>query len=920
MDNNRHCYDCPIYASNEVTPVRYHPKIRGADIIFIGSQASKQMADSGDPMDGAEAKILDTEMQKHGVDIRTFDYVPPIQCHYDMTTLPSKVNTLVKKQCRKYIDDAFEKNNYKLAVTCSAEAISAIANKSTKVGYVRGVVREDVVMPKQDGTKRIVKVVGITNPRLVKIREEHIPTFTSDVRMLASYINNGYNVTKMREQLDIGQYEMITDLKFLVNMRPEMLAFDIEAVGLRPYEPRPFGRIMTMQFCVDGKIGYTLPWDHPDAPLTRAQKRLLLPQLKKLLQRKDTRVVGQNLKFDKRWISMKLGFEFRVADDTLMMAALLDENSPKGQDDLVKRYVPEMAGYADEFNAKYDKSRMDLIPLESIVQYGGGDVVSCFRLAKTMMPLILADKRLHNYYRNVSMPAINMFSFVDSNGMNIDREAFSTFRDMMQEKVDTNEAELLQQVPRAVRRDHAEKGISFSRSAFTIDVLFKHKAGFKLKPMVYTKTTKNLPAHLRIPSTSSKHHLPYFFEDCPFTAELAQFQKDHQLLTTNLIKFEENYIRDGKIYPVYHLHKTVTGRTSSDDPNGQNIPKRGKYAKAYRRGFVPPSDEWIIMEADLSQAELRIAADMSNDREMIRIYRENGDIHLATAIIVSGLTETAFRALPKKQQKEYRQKAKAVNFGFLYGMGWRTFITYAKTDYNSVFTETEAQDVRARFFSKYNALPQWHKTMREYAHRHGMVRSYSGRIRHLPMVNSREDYIRSDAERQAINSPVQEFSSTMGVVSMTRMFNEIDPNIMRPLAFVHDAIFVLVRKQYADWGARTLKWYMESNDLKALFGVTLKLPIKADVSLGINLGDQHELEDISIDTPYDFTALRNELIEEERKAAEEQNRAPIPTTFPVLPRQVTPPNNGLREALPPSLEPIPLEWDIADYSPELQAA
>lgn len=869
------------------------------------------MASTGDPMEGAEAKILDRELSKHGIDIKDFDYIPPIQCHYDMTRVPTKVNSVVKKTCRKYIDDAFEKHNYKLAITCSAEAISAITNRSTKVGAVRGVVKDDIVMPKQNGEKRIVKVVGITNPKLVNIREEHKPTFVSDVRMLASYINNNFDATKMREQLDVGKYEMIEDLQFLIDAKPELLALDIEGVGLRPYEPEPFGKIVTIQFSIDGETGYTLPWDHPDAPRTHKQKRVLIRQLKKLLNNPDTRVFGQNLKFDRRWLVMKLGVDFRIADDTLMLAALLDENSPKSLDDLIKRYVPEMAGYADDFNAKHDKSRMDLIPLTDIVQYGGGDVVSCFRLLKRVMPILMQDKKLHRYYRNISMPAINMFGYVDTNGINISNETFSTFRDMMQEKVDTDLESLLQQVPRAVRRDHAEKGIKFSRSAFTIDVLFNHPAGFKLKPIIFTKTTKNLPMHLRVPNVSSKLHLPYFFEQCPFTAELAQFQKDYQLLTTNLIRFEENYIRNGKIYPIYHLHKTVTGRTSSDDPNGQNIPKRGKYAKAYRRSFIPPSDEWIIMEADLSQAELRIAADMSGDREMIRIYRQNGDIHLATAIIVSGLTEEQFKALPKKQQKEYRQKAKAVNFGFLYGMGWRTFITYAKTDYNAVFTDDEAQNVRTRFFHKYSALPKWHKAMREYAHRHGYVRSYSGRVRHLPMINSKEDYIRSDAERQAINSPVQECSSTMGVVSMTRMFNEIDPNIMRPLAFVHDAIFVLVRKQYAEWGARTLKWYMESNDLENLFGVKLKLPIKADVSIGINLGDQFELEGIEINKPFDLAAYRKALVKEEEEAAIKENREPVPITFPVLPRQITPPNNGLRKD--PPYAPISLDWDVVDF-------
>ncbi|MCF1457075.1 MAG: DNA polymerase, partial [Shewanella sp.] len=605
-------------------------------------------------------------------------------------------------------------------------------------------------------------------------------------------------------------------------------------------------------------------------------------------------VFGHNVKFDKRWMEMKLDTTFRIYDDTIMMAALLDENSPSNQDDLTKRYVPEMAGYADAFNQGIDKSRLDLVPFEKLMQYGGGDVVANFRLRENMAELLAKDPKAEHLYRTVSIPALNMFSGVDRQGLKMNMEAFGTFREMMREKVVTQRESLLNQVPKSIRRDHVDKGLEFSRPAFVSDILFNHKDGFRLTPKVFTKSTKGLDAHLRVPSTSGKDHLPFFFDECPFTEELAQYQKDFQLYNNNIIKFEENFMVDGMVYPQYHLHKAVTGRTSSSDPNGQNIPKRGKYAKAYRRAFIPASEEYVIMEADLSQAELRIAADMANEREMIKIYREDGDIHRATGIIVSGLTEEEFNALPKAQQKDYRQKAKAVNFGFLYGMGWRTFITYAKTDYGVTFTEEEAQNIRNRYFSKYSRLQVWHKSMREYAHRHGFVRSYSGRVRHLPQINSHEDYIRGDAERQAINSPVQEFSSTLGVIAMTRMSEEIDPYVMRPLAFVHDAIFVLVRKEYVDWGARTLKWYMESNDLEAMFGIKLKLPIKADVAVGDNLGDQFELDGLEIDTPYDFVKARLEDQKYINQAARDKGERPTRSKFPILGKQKTPPNNGQR--------------------------
>lgn len=119
------------------------------------------------------------------------------------------------------------------------------------------------------------------------------------------------------------------------------------------------------------------------------------------------------------------------------------------------------------------------------------------------------------------------------------------------------------------------------------------------------------------------------------------------------------YIYEDRIHPSFLLHRTVTGRTASADPNAQNFPKRGPLAKAYRKIFVP-SDGYVFVECDLSQAELRIAAWMANDPAMLRIYREGGDIHAATAAAVMGITLEAFNALPSEVKKAKRQQAKAV--------------------------------------------------------------------------------------------------------------------------------------------------------------------------------------------------------------------------------------------------------------------
>ena len=226
--------------------------------------------------------------------------------------------------------------------------------------------------------------------------------------------------------------------------------------------------------------------------------------------------------------------------------------------------------------------------------------------------------------------------------------------------------------------------------------------------------------------------------------------------------------------------------TASSDPNGQNIPKRGALAKAYRKVFQAPAG-YVFCSADYSQAELRIVAWMANDPTMIEIYRKGGDIHAATAAQIIGLSYDVFERLRKSDKqatlfvgkitglekwldthcreanidpetvpvsdymKVKRQQAKAVNFGFVFGMGWRTFQTYAKTDYGVEFTEKESQDVREAFFRLYSRLTAWHKKQRKQVRTYGYVRALHGAIRRLPSIESSDEAIQSQAERNAIN-------------------------------------------------------------------------------------------------------------------------------------------------------------------------
>ena len=865
----------------------------GARIMIVTDVPSAAGHKDGRLLPPAAMKVFSEQMVESGFAREDFLFYPACRCPIPENDYTNREKSTITKHCRTHLLDAIAEAQPEVIVPLGAAPSTQVFGRGTKITKVRGLMNEVEDIP--------VPVFPITTPSQVVAYPQNAPLFAADVQSLARFIDFDYDAASA--SVEHGDYQIVTDLQFLIDRDEELLSFDMETTGVRwykqgvdvrTYNPTihkgnpnfdPRYQILTMQFSTRPGEGFMLVWDHPENPIAEELKPKLRNQLRKLLCKSTRLVGGHNDKFDNVGLWMTEGIRYRICWDTLLAVAMLDENAPeKNLDVMTKIHVPEMAGYADEFNRTVDKSRMWEVPIDMMRGYGCGDTDAALRLWLALEPQLMADERQWSNYCNVGIPGLNALAGMETRGMYVDVEnELPTFQAYMEESVGNAYTSLLRQIPRSIKRAHVdamkgdvEKALSFGRKDFLRDVLFYHPDGFKLKPRVFTKSTRHLnDKNLWIPSTSSKDHLPYFFEECPFTFELAEYVKDERLLSTNIISFEKKYVVGGKVRPVYNLHIAVTGRTASQDPNGQNYPKRSDKAKMYRKMFNAP-EGYYVCELDLSQAELRIAATMARDPTMLQIYREAGDIHTATALVVLGMTIEQFRQLPKAEQKLARTKAKSVNFGFLYGMGWRNFIVFAKTQYNVEFTEAEAKAIRAGFFKKYNRLPAWHERMRAFAMEHKFVRSLSGRIRHLPMVDSAEEYIQQEAMRQAINSPVQEFGSSLGVMALGRMEEEIDPEYLQIVGFIHDAIVVYIKKEYLDWGLKTVKGFMESNPIGEWFGSEMLCPIVADAGFGTNLGEIHELEGFSLDQPFDYGSLRdkegNLLIE--------------------VPPQQTPPNNG----------------------------
>lgn len=893
------CSGCPIEGRYEPSAPNGSPD---APYLIVTDKPSEKCARLGVALARGHEDMLMKHLEHEGFNREDFRYTPMVLCPYETDLYPNKEKKKIAQTCRPHMEDYIAENPPLAIMPLGAEASSAVFGKPTQITKVRGLGHNSLEFK--------VPVFPVQHPSLACRYVQNEPILAADCASFGRLVDAGLDIDKA-DEFTTGEYKLVKDLQFLIDADPEILAFDVEATGLRWYQKgvdvrtynkdlhykmpwfQPRFQILTMQFTVKDGESFVISWDHPDDPMPEAMRPKIRNQLRKLLCKPDRLIVGQNLKFDQVALWTTEGIRFAVGGDTQMLVAILDENLPeKNLDVLVKLYVPEMAGYADRFNSTVDKSRMWESPLTDIVQYGGGDTDASFRLYNVLEDLVAEDEGNWNHYCRVSIPGINAFGGIETRGMYVDDAvALPEFQAYMTTEVNGQRESLLRQVHKEIKQDHiaiprmknkpVQEILSFSRQEFLKDILFNHPKGLRLTPRVFTKTTEKLPDHLKEPSTSSKDHLPYFFEKHPFTLELANYVKDERLLGTNVIGFKEKFVVGGKVRPAYSLAKTVTRRTSSQDPNGQNFPKRGKKAKMYQKIFTAPPGYYVISR-DLSQAELRIAGEMARDPVITKIYQDDGDIHITTACIVMGVTEAKFFELPKAQQKDGRQKAKAVNFGFIYGMGWRKFIGYAKTQYGVTFTEKEARRIRDAYFTKYAGIKRWHERTRDTVMKHGMVRSFSGLIRHLPMVASNDEYIQQEAIRQGINSPVQEFGSTLGVIALGRMNQEVDPEYLQVIGFIHDAIYAYVKCEYLEWGLKTLGHYMESTPILEWFGHDMQIPIKSDPSFGLNMGDVFELGDFPRDdTPYDWGHKSM------REKEEEDGELLIE-----VPEQRTPPNNG----------------------------
>lgn len=514
--------------------------------------------------------------------------------------------------------------------------------------------------------------------------------------------------------------------------------------------------------------------------------------LMKHLKLNKAKLIWQNGKFDTLFLQTKTGVLYPIHEDVMLMGTAYDLAEQHGLKYMAQKYL----GVPDWDIKKKDK----LSGKEDIVEpYLRCDLKYTWELFCYFRQVM--EETHVKIYKKLLLPAYKMYRQVEINGIYMDMDEYCIVR----EKYKRIEDEKLDQLK-------AKYDINWNSPQQKQKVLFgDEKDGFEGLPILKTTPAGKPSADASVLKrlAAQEHKLPQLILDYTAANTLNK-------MFLNRWGIDASY--DGRIHPSFNLTNVVSGRTSCNDPNLQQVPR----TKDVRALFTAPEGR-VFFEADYSQLELRIAAHYAKEPTMLKIYREGGDIHTETARVLTGGREPT---------KEERSKAKAVNFGFLYGMLAKKFVDYAYDSYGVVFTRSEAEAYRNAFFAKYSRLLPWHKEQEELCEMLGGVPNMFGRFRKLPKIYSENRWERLDAVRRAINTPVQGTGSDILLSAAIEVNHELSQYGLKVCGTIHDSIVGEFNVEDTDWIVPEIKRIMAHPKLMDEFGVELDVELEADVGVG----------------------------------------------------------------------------------------
>lgn len=801
---------------------------RTADIMVVGKM----------PNSPKYQQALESQLEEVGLDPSRVYYTQALKCR----NFEDNASNADVKACRSHLEREIEVVKPTHILALGNEGLLSTTGHSGITKY-RGkpIEREGYT------------VIPTVSPAAVLRNPGQRPGYMADVRLFANeYLGRTTGIT-VPKFATIDTKKKLKALQKILYMS-HTLSFDIETTVNPLGEFDPKAKMISLSgTCIatvtqdDGTevekiFGFALPLYHPESPWQRTWKSVL-KFLKGGLE-SVPKTVAQNGKFDCRWL-LHFGVDIKLTFDTMLAIHLLNENIAKG----LKPNAMARLGVAP-----WGRDTKNLLndPLDEVLEYNFLDTYYAYLIYKQLKQELADQPRLLRVFMKLIMPAARDLVPTERRGVWLDVKRLRERKPIAEAKLKEIEDQLNEFLPERDSDDWPTdaKGkkleINYNASRFARWFLFDWLG---LPVVERGKEKPNGDPGEPSMAESVLLHLKSRSAAVELMLERVGWQKN---LSSFFNAYEVMYDENHRVHTTFKLAGTVTGRLSSGKADAEKVGGRTDLRgvnlqqvprDAFIRGLFGAAYGWTFAEADYSQIELRIASFVANERHMKQLYIQGADIHMTTAMAVTGLPKSAIT-------KEIRKKVgKPVNFGFLYGMGWRKFIETAFNNYGAVFTEDQARAYREAYFNLFPDLLRWHERQRRLVRNHGRVQSPLGRVRHLPDIYSPEKGVQAEAERQAINSPVQGFASDMALLSMTLINDQFRRQgiVGHCLGLVHDAINFEIRDDQLARALPIIKNTMEDpTPLRKKFGTVLDIPIIADLKLGRHWGDSQEVEDASV--------------------------------------------------------------------------
>ncbi len=630
-----------------------------------------------------------------------------------------------------------------------------------------------------------------------KTNEEQFDLFGfSDEEDTEAKPNSFYATLKNTEHFyQIAQGEMSIKLLLQNLMRQSAVCFDTETTGIDTLHAELVG----ISFSYEKGKAFYIPF-----PENREEAQILIEKFKPFFENEAIEKIGQNIKYDLKILS-KYGIIIKgKLFDTMIAHYLINPDMRHNMDVLSETYLKYSPKSIEDLIGKKGKNQQSMrdVALEEIKEYAAEDADIALQLKEIFSP-ILDKAETKKLFDEIEIPLIPVLASMEMEGINLDANFLKSMSIDMQKDIDLFEQKIY---------DTAGEKFNLASPKQLGDILFdKLKIGGAKQKK--TKTGQY---------ATGEEVLSYLANEHQIVKDILEWRQ--------MVKLQSTYIdalpnqidkKTGRVHTDYMQTVAATGRLSSNNPNLQNIPIRTERGRLIRKAFIARDENYTLLSADYSQIELRIIAALSGEENMIKAFQNKEDIHRSTAAKV-------FNVPLEEVTKEQRSNAKTVNFGIIYGVS-----AFGLSNQTSLSRKESAELIDA-YYATYPKLKSYMSSQVDFAREHGYVQTVLGRRRYLKDINSANMMVKSGAERNAVNAPIQGSAADIIKIAMINIHKKLTSENWKSkmLLQVHDELVFDVHHDELEKIQPMIKHEMEN-------AFKLDVPLEVEIGIGKNWLEAH---------------------------------------------------------------------------------